>query len=254
MTSGILRELLTAVATGELSVDDAFRNLRNFPTDNLGFARIDTHRTIRTGIPEVIYGAGKTTEQVVAIAERLASAGSPILITRIDANVAKAVSASIKNAEYHPTASMLTAAGPDPIERRGQITVVSAGTSDQSVAEEAAVTANSLGVDVTRVYDAGVAALHRVLESRGALDQSDAIIVVAGMEGALPSVVGGLTDKPVIGVPTSVGYGAALNGLTPMLSMLTGCAPGVSVVNIDNGFGAGVQATLIARRAERSSS
>jgi len=254
MTPAMLRELLNAVATGELSVDDAFVNLRNFPTDNLGFARIDTHRTVRTGIPEVIYGAGKTEEQVVTIAERLASTGSPVLITRIEASVAKAVSRSINNTEYHPIASMLTAPGHEPVERRGRIAVVSAGTSDQSVAEEAAVTANTLGVDVKRVYDAGVAALHRVLESRAVLDQSDVIIVVAGMEGALPSVVGGLTDKPVIGVPTSVGYGAALNGLTPMLSMLTGCAPGVSVVNIDNGFGAGVQATLIARRAERSAS
>ena len=254
MTSRTLRELLAAVSTGALSVDDAFDSLRNFPTDNMGFAQIDTHRIVRTGIPEVIYGAGKTSEQVVAIAERLSRAGSPVLITRIEASVARAVSAGINNCEHHPIASMLTAPGRDPIERRGRITVVSAGTSDQAVAEEAAVTANALGVDVTRVYDAGVAALHRILESRTVLDQSDAVIVVAGMEGALPSVVGGLIDKPVIGVPTSVGYGTALNGLTPLFAMLTGCAPGISVVNIDNGFGAGVQATLIARRAERSTS
>ena len=151
--------------------------------------------------------------------------------------------------QHHQTARMLTAPGRQPLQRHGHVTVVSAGTSDLPVAEEAAITADALGAHVERVYDAGVAALHRILAERPALDRADAIVVVAGMEGALPSVVGGLTDRPIIGVPTSVGYGAAFGGLAALLGMLTSCAPGVSVVNIDNGFGAGVQATLIARRA-----
>ncbi len=248
-----LRRLLADVAAGATSTDDAFERLRSFPTDHLGFARLDTQRTLRTGIPEVIYGAGKTTAQIAAIAERLADSGSPVLATRVTPAMAEAVLAKLPSVRYHETASMLTAPGREPLERLGQVTVVSAGTSDLPVAEEAAITADALGAHVERVYDAGVAAIHRILAERPALQSADALVVVAGMEGALPSVVGGLTDRPIIGVPTSVGYGAAFGGLAALLGMLTSCAPGVSVVNIDNGFGAGVQATLIARRAAGAS-
>ena len=249
MTPEELRRLLAEVATGALSTDDAFERLRTFPTDHLGFARVDTQRTLRTGIPEVIYGAGKTPPQVADIAERLAATGSPLLATRVTPEMAKTVQARLPDVQHHETARMLTAPGRQPLQRHGHVTVVSAGTSDLPVAEEAAITADALGAHVECVYDAGVAALHRIMAERPALDRADAIVVVAGMEGALPSVVGGLTDRPIIGVPTSVGYGAAFGGLAALLGMLTSCAPGVSVVNIDNGFGAGVQATLIARRA-----
>ncbi len=249
MTPEELRRLLADVATGALSTDDAFERLRTFPTDHLGFARVDTQRTLRTGIPEVIYAAGKTPSQVAEIAERLAASGAPLLATRVTPEMADAVRARLPDVQHHEAARMLTAPGRQPLQRLGHVTVVSAGTSDFPVAEEAAITADALGAHVERVYDAGVAALHRILAERPALDRADAIVVVAGMEGALPSVVGGLTDRPIIGVPTSVGYGAAFGGLAALLGMLTSCAPGVSVVNIDNGFGAGVQATLIARRA-----
>ena len=249
MTPEELRRLLADVATGALSTDDAFERLRTFPTDHLGFARVDTQRTLRTGIPEVIYAAGKTPAQVAEIAERLIASGSPLLATRVTPEMAEAVQARLPDVHHHESARMLTAPGRQPLRRHGRVTVVSAGTSDLPVAEEAAITADALGAQVERVYDAGVAALHRILAERPALDRADAIVVVAGMEGALPSVVGGLTDRPIIGVPTSVGYGAAFGGLAALLGMLTSCAPGVSVVNIDNGFGAGVQATLIARRA-----
>ncbi len=249
MTPEELRRLLADVATGALSTDDAFERLRTFPTDHLGFARVDTQRTLRTGIPEVIYAAGKTPAQVAEIAERLIATGAPLLATRVTPEMAETVRARLPDVQHHQTARMLTAPGRQPLQRQGHVTVVSAGTSDLPVAEEAAITADALGAHVERVYDAGVAALHRILAERPALDRADAIVVVAGMEGALPSVVGGLTDRPIIGVPTSVGYGAAFGGLAALLGMLTSCAPGVSVVNIDNGFGAGVQATLIARRA-----
>ncbi len=252
MTPARLRRLLAEVAAGALPPDEAVERLGAFPTDNLGFARVDTQRTLRTGVPEVIYGAGKTAAQVADIAARLHASGAPVLATRVDERKAEAVRARVEVAVYHPLAAMVTAPAREPLARRGRVTVVSAGTSDQAVAEEAAVTADALGVDVERVYDAGVAAVHRVIEERPALQRADAVVVAAGMEGALPSVVGGLTDRPVIAVPTSVGYGAAFGGLAALLAMLTSCAPGVSVVNIDNGFGAGVQATLIARRAERS--
>jgi hypothetical protein len=248
MTPEELRRLLDDVATGTVAAGDAVERLRAFPTDHLGFARVDTQRTLRTGIPEVIYGAGKTAAQVAEIAERLAASGAPVLATRVKAEMADAVRARVANVQYHDTARMLTAPGREDLKRHGRVTVVSAGTSDQPVAEEAAITADALGAIVERVYDAGVAAIHRILAERPALDRADAVVVVAGMEGALPSVVGGLTDRPIIGVPTSVGYGAAFGGLAALLGMLTSCAPGVSVVNIDNGFGAGVQATLIARR------
>ena len=227
MTPAELRKLLAKVASGELSSEQAFEKLRGFPSDDLGFARLDTHREIRTGIPEVVYGSGKTAEQVVGIAQRLVERGAPLIATRI---------------------APLTANCHEPPTVQGHIAVVAAGTSDLPVAEEAAVTAEALDAHVERITDVGVAALHRILDSRPSLDRADVIVVVAGMEGALPSVVGGLTDRPVIAVPTSVGYGAAFQGLAALLGMLTSCAPGVSVVNIDNGFGAAVQAVLIARR------
>ena len=214
MTPAELRRLLAKVASGELSSEQAFEKLRGFPSDDLGFARLDTHREIRTGIPEVVYGSGKTPEQVVGIAQRLVERGAPLIATRITPEVATEVTTLLPTVQYHPEARMLTAKGHEPPMVQGHIAVVAAGTSDLPVAEEAAVV----------------------------------IVVVAGMEGALPSVVAGLTDRPVIAVPTSVGYGAAFQGLAALLGMLTSCAPGISVVNIDNGFGAAVQAVLIARR------
>tara|TARA_Y100000590_G_scaffold313797_1_gene354725 strand:+ start:359 stop:1114 length:756 start_codon:yes stop_codon:yes gene_type:complete len=248
VTPAELRTLLAKVASGELSSEQAFEKLRGFPSDDLGFARLDTHREIRTGIPEVVYGSGKTAEQVVGIAQRLVERGAPLIATRIAPEVATEVTALLPTVQYHPEARMLTAKGHEPPTVHGHIAVVAAGTSDLPVAEEAAVTAEALDAHVERINDVGVAALHRILDSRPSLDRADAIVVVAGMEGALPSVVGGLTDRPVIAVPTSIGYGAAFQGLAALLGMLTSCAPGVSVVNIDNGFGAAVQAVLIARR------
>ena len=254
MTRAELQKLLAKVASGGLSAEQALEKLRGFPFDDLGFARLDTHREIRTGIPEVVYGAGKTPEQVVTIAQRLVERGATLIATRITPEVATKVNALLPTVQYHPEARMLTSRGHEPPNARGHIAVVAAGTSDLPVAEEAAVTAEALETHVERITDVGVAALHRILDSRPALDRADAIVVVAGMEGALPSVVGGLTDRPVIAVPTSVGYGAAFEGLAALLGMLTSCAPGVSVVNIDNGFGAAVQAVLIARRTSSTAS
>ncbi len=248
MTPAELRKLLAKVASGELSSEQAFEKLRGFPSDDLGFARLDTHREIRTGIPEVVYGSGKTAEQVVGIARRLVERDAPLIATRITPEVATEVTTLLPTVQYHPEARMLTAKGHEPPTVQGRIAVVAAGTSDLPVAEEAAVTAEALDAHVERITDVGVAALHRILDSRPSLDRADVIVVVAGMEGALPSVVGGLTDRPVIAVPTSVGYGAAFQGLAALLGMLTSCAPAVSVGNIDNGFGAAVQAVLIARR------
>ena len=249
MTRGELRRLLAQVADGTLSPDRALRRLRYQPLEDLGYAKVDTHRPIRTGFPEVVFCLGKTVEQIAGIAERIAATGSPVIATKASQDAHEAVRAKLPGAEYHTTARMITLAGAEPLPVRGQVTVVTAGTSDMPIGEEAAVTAELLGTEVRRVYDAGVAGLHRLLAHRDEIDNADAIVAVAGMEGALPSVVGGLVDRPVIAVPTSVGYGASFGGIAALLSMLNSCAPGVSVVNIDNGFGAGYQAALIARRA-----
>jgi NCAIR mutase (PurE)-related protein len=242
-----LRELLRGIRDQKLDVEQAVKELKQLPFDDLGFAKIDLHRELRRGFPEVVYCAGKTTEQVVAIVARLArQADNNILATRANREVYLAVAAEVEGAEYHDLARLIIIRR-GAQEKRGCIVVLSAGTSDMPVAEEAALTAEAMGNRVERIYDAGVAGIHRLLNYRDQLLAARVLIVVAGMEGALPSVVGGLVDKPVIAVPTSVGYGASFGGLAALLAMLNSCASGISVVNIDNGFGAGYQAGLINR-------
>jgi pyridinium-3,5-biscarboxylic acid mononucleotide synthase len=240
-----LREILSGIREKKLGIDEGVKELKQLPFDDLGFAKIDSHRELRRGFPEVVYCAGKTTEQVVAIVRTLAeNADHNILATRAGKEVYEAVAAEVGGAEYHDIARLIVIRRGNQ-EKRGCIVVVSAGTSDMPVAEEAALTAEAMGNRVDRVYDAGVAGIHRLLGHRDKLLEARVLIVVAGMEGALPSVVGGLVDKPVIAVPTSVGYGASFGGLAALLAMLNSCSGGVSVVNIDNGFGAGYQASLI---------
>lgn len=244
-----LRALLEQCAGGTLSIDEVIRELRYLPYADLGFARVDHHRELRLGLPEAVYGPGKTPEHVAAIVAALLDANTgPILVTRASAEQYAAVLAIAPEAEFLATAALIVA-------RRGALpaggptlAVVSAGTADLPVAEEAACTAEALGLAVERLNDVGVAGLHRLLAGRVVLDRAAAVIVVAGMDGALASVVGGLVAAPVIAVPTSVGYGAGAGGLAPLLTMLNACAPGVVAVNIDNGFGAAVFATLMLRR------
>jgi len=241
-----LAELLAAVQRGDCSIDQALARLRAMPFEDLGFARLDHHRALRNGFPEVILGEGKSPEQLIAIAERMAAAGSRVLVTRLGPEGGERLLAALPGFEYHPTPRLaLRRAGSAPPTGRGTVLVVSAGTADLPVAEEAALSAELMGNRVERVYDVGVAGLHRLLERREQLWAAAVLIVVAGMEGALPSVVGGLVDRPVIAVPTSVGYGTSLGGLAALLGMLNTCAAGVVVVNIDNGFGAAAAATRI---------
>jgi NCAIR mutase (PurE)-related protein len=243
-----IEALLQDVARGQVSVEEATRALRDLPFKDLGFANVDHHRALRVGIPEVVLGSGKTLEQIAAIAQEIQRNGQNALITRVDAAVGKALEASVAGMRYDAvsrTAQLVV----HPIAKlgRGPIAVVTGGTSDIPVAEEAAVTAALFGNEVLRLFDVGVAGVHRLLARRDVLDAASVVIVVAGMEGALASVVGGLVDKPVIAVPTSIGYGASFGGLAALLSMLNSCASGVTVVNIDNGFGAAYAATLINR-------
>jgi pyridinium-3,5-biscarboxylic acid mononucleotide synthase len=241
-----LRALLERVRAGEAPVDEAVRRLKGAPFEPLGgFATLDTHRTLRVGMPEVVFAQGKTAAQVAAIAKKLAAKG-PLLVTRLDADKAALTLRSVKGARYDPVSRTLRK-GRMTLPVRGPVAVCCAGTSDIPVCEEAAATLDVMGVEAVRIYDVGVAGLHRVLARRDDLERCAAIVVAAGMEGALASVVGGLVGKPVVGVPTSVGYGASLGGLAPLLTMLNSCAPNVTVVNIDNGFGAGFVAGLIAR-------
>jgi NCAIR mutase (PurE)-related protein len=251
MSPEALRELLDAVARGDIAPKEGVERLRRFPMLSLQDATIDTQRHARCGFPEVIYGAGKTEAQILAIAEALAEAGEPILATRVDATVGDRLRERFPEGRYAPIARVFTRAGRHPLPPALPIAVVCAGTSDLPVAEEAAETAEALGAPVERVRDVGVAGVHRLFEHLTLLGEAAAVVVVAGMEGALPSVVGGLIDRPVIAVPTSVGYGANFGGLAALLGMLNSCAAGVSVVNIDNGFSAGFQAGLIARLAAR---
>ncbi len=242
-----VREVLEDVAGGRMSVDDAIDRLKLIPFEDLGFAKVDHHRSIRQGVPEVVYGAGKTVEQIVAIAESMLNQGSgSVLVTRISEDAASEISRSLP-IEYDPSSRIGVVGSIPGHEGVGKIVVVSAGTSDIPVAEEAAVTAEFLGSKVTRIYDAGVAGIHRLLAHSEDLVSARVVIAVAGMEGALPSVVGGLVECPVIAVPTSVGYGASFGGLSALLTMLNSCASGISVVNIDNGFGAGFLADRINR-------
>jgi pyridinium-3,5-biscarboxylic acid mononucleotide synthase len=243
-----VRKILERVERGEASVDEALDALKWEPYIDLGFARVDTHRQLRTGVPEVIFCSGKTPEQVVAIAERLQERHGYVLATRAGAAQAAALTQRFPEAIHHELARIVEVREkprPAPPAEASHILVVSAGTSDLPVAEEAVVTAEALGNRVERLYDCGVAGLHRLLAERKRLAAARVLVVVAGMEGALPSVVGGLVEQPVIAVPTSIGYGAAFGGIAALLGMLNTCATGVVVVNIDNGFGAGYFAHLI---------
>lgn len=243
-----LREILARLLDGTLDVEAALGALKHLPFDDLGFARVDHHRELRVGLPEVIFGQGKTGEQVAAIAARLRDAGQSVLVTRLDAATAEIACALVPELDYDPLSRTATIPGPPRVvETRGTVLVVAAGTSDLPVAEEAARTLEVFGHPVDRLYDVGVSGLHRLLAGKEQLVRATVLIVVAGMEGALPSVIAGLVDRPVIAVPTSVGYGASFGGLAALLAMLNSCAAGVTVVNIDNGFGAAVAATYINR-------
>ncbi len=241
-----VRDLLAQVAAGSLAVERALESLALEPTESLGFATIDHHRALRQGFPEVVYGAGKTPEQIVAIAERIAERGDGVLVTRLADDAVERLCEALPGIEYNALArTALLRPSTPAASARGTLLVVTAGTSDLPVAEEAAVTGDALGCRVERLTDVGVAGIHRLLARREALGGAAVIIVVAGMDGALASVVGGLVRVPVIAVPTSVGYGAAFGGIAPLLTMLNSCAGGVTVVNIDNGFGAAVAAARI---------
>ena len=246
-----LREILNAVQSGEMSVEAAAKRLKSLPYDDIGYAKIDHHRELRTGFPEAVFCQGKNPQQIVDILKRLTSHHTVVLATRADENVFRSVVDVIPHASYNKDARMITVRDPkhsiEPKEDSGYILVVSAGTADIPVAEEAAATAEAMGSSVERAYDVGVAGIHRLFDQKDKLDNANVIIVVAGMEGALASVVGGLVSKPVVAVPTSIGYGASFQGLAALLSMLNTCAEGVAVVNIDNGFGAGYFAHLINR-------
>ncbi len=240
-----LRELLVGLDEGQISVDEALVRLKGFPYEDLEFARLDSHRALRKGFPEVIFCPGKTAEQVVNIAERIRAREDRVLAARASEEVAAALDGAFSDAVYHAAARMVVIGDAAPAEGRGTVLVVSAGTADIPVADEAAVTAETLGSSVDRLYDVGVAGIHRLFGSRDQLFDANVLVVAAGMEGALASVVAGLVDRPVVAVPTSIGYGASFNGLSALLTMLNSCAPGVAVVNIDNGFGAGYMAHLI---------
>jgi len=246
-----LEELLYAIQKGGLSVQEGVQQLRTLPFEDIGEAVIDHHRPLRKGFPEVIFGEGKDAEQVIAIMERMMEAQDDILVTRIAEEKAQAVLQRFPTAHYHQRARAVTLqVSEGEVKGKGVILVISAGTSDIPVAEEAAVTATIMGNRVETIYDVGVSGVHRLLNHREKLMEANVLIVVAGMEGALPSVVGGLVARPVVAVPTSVGYGSSFGGLTPLLAMLNSCASNVAVVNIDNGFGAGYIASLINRSQE----
>jgi len=242
-----MRALLEAVRDGSLEVEQALERLRHLPFEDLGFAKVDHHRALRQGMPEVVFALGKTPEEVAGIAERLLEQSPNVLITRADPSVAERVARLCPEAEYFPRSRALRVWRERTIRGKGKIAVVSAGTSDLPVAEEAQVTAEVMGNQVEGIHDVGVAGIHRLMSSRQRLAEARVIVVCAGMEGALPSVVGGMVGCPGIAVPTSVGYGASFRGLAALLAMLNSCASNVTVVNIDNGFGAGYVAGLINR-------
>jgi len=248
MNAQALRQLFDQVRAHRLSPDDAVERLRHLPFEDLGFAKLDHHRALRQGMPEVIFAQGKTPAQIAEIFRRLAAHGGNVLATRATDEQFAAVSAAVPLAEYRPIARAIVLKRDRKKHGKGVIVVVSAGTSDIPVAEEAVVTAELMSNNVQHIYDVGVAGIHRLLAHRGELAKARVIVVCAGMEGALPSVVGGLVGVPVIAVPTSVGYGAAFEGLAALLGMMNSCASNVSVVNIDNGFGAGYVASLINRQ------
>ncbi len=236
-----IKLLLSDVSKGKISVDTALDTLKNLPYEDIDFAKIDHHRGLRNGIPEVIFAQNKKTDEVVAIANAMLKKSGKFLITKASNEIYKAL--KLKKAKFHETSGVISYG--ETKNKKGHILIISAGTSDIPVAEEAEVTASFLGSRTERLYDVGVAGIHRLLSHRKLMQKTRVIVVVAGMEGALPSVVGGLTDKPLIAVPTSVGYGTSLNGLTALFAMLNSCVPGIAVVNIDNGFGAGCLAHKI---------
>jgi pyridinium-3,5-biscarboxylic acid mononucleotide synthase len=240
-----IEKLLKDVKSGHTSVDDALDTLKNFPYTDLGFARIDHHRELRTGYPEIIYCAGKSIEQVREIFRVMAERENNVIGTRANQEMFDSVKSIINEAVYYPMARIISVQKKKPATPETMIAVITAGTSDMPVAEEAAMTAELLGNNVIRIYDAGVAGIHRLVDKLPEIRKCKVVIVIAGMEGALASVVGGLVDKPVIAVPTSVGYGANFGGISALLAMLTSCSTGVTVVNIDNGFGAGFSASMI---------
>ncbi len=246
MNPSDVRRLLNAVRAGRLGVPAAMERLKSLPLEDLGFARYDTHRSLRRGFPEVIFARGKTEDQVLEILQRIGLTGGPILVTHATESLYLRVVEHLPQATFHPAARAITAepSGRRPRRRQGLL-VLTAGTSDIPVAEEAAVTAEIMGNEAERIYDVGVAGIHRLLGEAGRLQRARVIVAVAGMEGALPSVVGGLVSVPVIAVPTSTGYGASFGGLAALLGMLNSCSSGVTVVNIDNGFGAGYAASQI---------
>jgi NCAIR mutase (PurE)-related protein len=247
MTSEAIKKLFDQVKRGKLSSDEAVQQLRHLPFEDLEFANVDHHRALRVGMPEVVFGPGKTPQQLAAIFARLAKPGHNVLATRVLPEQFRAVKRKFRKAAFHELAGAITLTQDETLYGKGKIVVVSAGTSDIPVAEEAVVTAQTMGNEVQHVYDVGVAGIHRLLARRKALTEARVLIVCAGMEGALPSVVGGLVGVPVIAVPTSVGYGASYQGIAALLGMLNSCASNVSVVNIDNGFGAGYVASIINR-------
>jgi len=238
--------LLSKVRQKKISIEDAFERLRHLPYEDLGFAKVDHHRAIRTGMAEVVFCKGKTVEQIVSIFRSLQKRNKTVLLTKADEKIFRKIKRINKEAEYNPSAHTIALVD-RKIKKEGKVAIVCAGTADVPVAEEAAVTAEVFGSRIERVYDVGVAGLHRLLDCFDRISSSRCIVVLAGMDGVLPSVIGGLAACPVIAVPTSVGYGANFNGIAPLLTMLNSCAPNVSVVNVNNGFGAGYIAALINR-------
>jgi pyridinium-3,5-biscarboxylic acid mononucleotide synthase len=236
-----IKNILKSLESGKVNIDTAFEKLKHLPFEDLSFAKIDHHRHIRQGIPEVIFAEGKTVEDVISIARSIYKKSKKILITKASYEIYKRM--KIRKAVFYPQSRAISVNSQK--KKTGHVLILSAGTSDIPVAEEAAVTADFLGSRVETIYDVGVAGIHRLIEAKKSLDSARVIIVVAGMEGALPSVVGGLIDKPIIAVPTSIGYGTSLNGLTALFAMLNSCVPGIAVMNIDNGFGAGCLAHKI---------
>ncbi|UCD86764.1 MAG: nickel pincer cofactor biosynthesis protein LarB [Desulfobacterales bacterium] len=253
MDAKAIRKLLESVSRGRLTVDQALDQLKRLPFEDLSYACVDHHRSLRKGFPEVIFGEGKSVEQIQGVMEAMVDQQDTVMITRVSAEKAKAIMAKYPKATYHPEAHMLVLAS-KPIEpaSTGLIMVIAAGTSDIPVAEEAQVTARTMGHRVESLYDVGVSGIHRLMRHDKLWTEASVFIVVAGMEGALPSVVGGLVDKPVIAVPTSIGYGSSFGGITALLGMLNSCASNVTVVNIDNGFGAGYVAATINALANSS--
>jgi pyridinium-3,5-biscarboxylic acid mononucleotide synthase len=247
MTERSLRKLLAGIKQGSVSVDEGIEKLKNLPFEDMGFARIDHHRTIRQGFPEVIFGRGKTVAQIEAIVKRMLVHQENILVTRTTPEVFRRVKRLDRRARFYSGSGTILVLRDQTTHGKGNILIVCAGTADIPVAEEALITAEAMGNNAETLYDVGVAGIHRILSERGRLAEARVIIVVAGMEGALPSVVGGLVPVPVIAVPTSIGYGASFNGIAALLGMLNSCASNVTVVNIDNGFGAGFVASLINR-------